>query len=202
MRAGNIVQNENALCVCVAPRVVFVVTLIYSLLGPTSAPRAGSSRGPGVADPAAATRTSPLLMQSDKNKGLTVFNTCFWVVCWEYLLRLTHNLTFFREWRHRNDSCGSAERNFQRVFFVAFCFRRCPANRCVTALGTSGFFCFSSAGGKVRRPGSCVLPMIGECRWALRRFPYRHWVSSPPLTAAAAASPDTSGTVFHASRSS
>lgn len=32
MMAGNIVQNENDLCVCVAPHVVFVVMLIYSLL--------------------------------------------------------------------------------------------------------------------------------------------------------------------------
>lgn len=55
---------------------------LFSPLGPTSAPRAGSSRGPAVADPAVATRTSPLLMQSDKNKRLTVFNTWSWVVCW------------------------------------------------------------------------------------------------------------------------
>ncbi|KAF0045462.1 hypothetical protein F2P81_001991 [Scophthalmus maximus] len=34
--------------------------------------------------------------------------------------------------------------------------------------------------------------MIGECRWALLCFPYRHWISSPPLRAAAPASPDTS----------
>lgn len=44
-----------------------------------SAPRAGSSRGPVVADPAVATRTSLFLMQSDMNKRLTVLNEwlCF-----------------------------------------------------------------------------------------------------------------------------
>lgn len=48
--------------------------------------------------------------------------------------------------------------------------------------------------GKMTWPGSVALSMIGECRWVLRCFPYRHWTSSPPLKAAAAASPDTSCT--------
>lgn len=40
-----------------------------------------------------------------------------------------------------------------------------------------------------------ALSMIGECRWVLQCFPYRHWTSSPPLkAAAAAASPATSCT--------
>lgn len=44
------------------------------------------------------------------------------------------------------------------------------------------------------RPGSGGLSMIGECRWVLQCFPYRHWISSPPVKAAAPASPDTSCT--------
>ena len=47
---------------------------------------------------------------------------------------------------------------------------------------------------KMTWPGSAALSMIGECRWVLQCFPYRHWTSSPPLKAAATASPDTSCT--------
>ncbi len=47
---------------------------------------------------------------------------------------------------------------------------------------------------KMTWPGSGGLSMIGECRWVLQCFPYRHWISSPPLKAAAAASPGTSCT--------
>lgn len=47
---------------------------------------------------------------------------------------------------------------------------------------------------KLRWPGSVGLSMIGECRWVLQCFPYRHWISSPPLKAAATASPGTSCT--------
>lgn len=43
-------------------------------------------------------------------------------------------------------------------------------------------------------PGSDGLSMIGECRWVLQCFPYRHWISSPPLKTAAAESPHTSCT--------
>lgn len=52
-------------------------------------------------------------------------------------------------------------------------------------------------GGAMSRVGQEVvaLSMIGECRWVLQCFPYRHWTSSPPLkAAAAAASPATSCT--------
>lgn len=49
-------------------------------------------------------------------------------------------------------------------------------------------------GEKVTWPGSAALSMIGECRWVLQCFPYRHWISSPPLKAVATASPGTSCT--------
>lgn len=51
---------------------------LFSPLGPMSAPRAGSLRGPVVADPAVATRTNLFLMQSDENKRLTVLNKWLW----------------------------------------------------------------------------------------------------------------------------
>lgn len=46
--------------------------------------------------------------------------------------------------------------------------------------------------GKMSWSGSVAPPMIGECRRVLRTLPCRHWVSSPPLKAAAAASADAS----------
>lgn len=52
----------------------------------------------------------------------------------------------------------------------------------------------SRPGEKMTWPGSGGLSMIGECRWVLQCFPYRHWTSSPPLKAGAAASPGTSCT--------
>lgn len=74
------------------------------------------------------------------------------------------------------------------ICFVTFYSPWYRLNRCNTQ--TSRFFCFSNAGcGKLSWPGSSGLSMIGECRWVLRCFPYRYWVSSPPLKTAAAASP-------------
>lgn len=35
--------------------------------------------------------------------------------------------------------------------------------------------------GRLSWPGSAGQSMIGECRWVLQCFPYRHWISSPPL---------------------
>lgn len=57
-------------------------------------------------------------------------------------------------------------------------------------------------GEKSELSGSGGLSMIGECRWVLQCFPYRHWISSPPLKAAAAASPGTSCTEPQFSRES
>lgn len=71
-------MNENYLCIFIMSCIGSVFMLIYFLLGPMSAPRAGSSRGPVVADPAVATRTNQFLMQSDENKRLTVLNKWLW----------------------------------------------------------------------------------------------------------------------------
>lgn len=65
-----IAQNENDLCVYRVLYWLCIYVDLFSPLGPMSAPRAGSSRGPVVADPAVATRTNLFLMQSDENKRL------------------------------------------------------------------------------------------------------------------------------------
>lgn len=95
-----------------------------------SAPRAGSLRGPVVADPAVATRTSLFLMQSDINKRLTVLSE------WMCFIGGLCTLTFFRDQHNRNDRLPRSEKEFTTCFcHIFFSFVTYPSNRCVITLG-------------------------------------------------------------------
>lgn len=147
------------------------------------APRAGSSRGLVVAEPAAATRTSLFGLPCI----LTQINLdCLKKSCFPSSLFVitTENATWAKLWERAGECLGKTSPLLVKLGF--YC------NWLFQVLIWVGL-----RGEKLSRVGQEVvgLSMIGECRWVLQCFPYRHWTSSPPLkAAAAAASPATSCT--------